>query len=398
MFGRLNGWLHLWLGLITGLVVFIVSITGCIYVFTDEFKAVFYKDRLFIEPQEQPAQPLSAMLENAREALGPEYRVSRFDIHPSSDRTWIFRAMETDPNGIGYWDYYRYYYRVYVNPYTAEVVHVEDTRREFFQLVLDAHMRLLLGQKIGHPIVSYSVLVFVFLLFSGLILWWPKKWTRKSLAQGLKIKWKAKFKRVNYDTHNVLGFYTLVPALVLAVTGLVFSFTWVDHSLYFLFSGGQEKSVRAIPQSLPQLTSTPLPLDRALADVLLKHPKADMVSIRFNEKPTAPYDFQIRKIKSRTYHFEWLYYDRSTGMPQYSYGTDDLNTAEKVRAMNFDLHVGSFMGLPGKILAFLASLVCASLPVTGFLIWYNRKWGKRKRKIKTEKGEIYKQGCLLKRK
>jgi len=45
--------------------------------------------------------------------------------------------------------------------------------------------------------------------------------------------------------------------------------------------------------------------------------------------------------------------------------------------MNFDLHLGFFMGLPGKILAFLASLICASLPVTGFLIWYNRKWGKR---------------------
>ncbi|WP_177181039.1 PepSY-associated TM helix domain-containing protein [Parapedobacter koreensis] len=377
---KLNGWLHLWLGLITGLVVFIVSITGCIYVFTDELKAAFYPDRLFVEPADQPVQPLSTMLANAKQALGSEYRISRFDIHLAANRTWIFRALETNPDGIGHWGYYRYYYRVYVNPYTAAVVHVEDARTEFFQLILDAHMRLLLGQKIGHPIVSYSVLIFVFMLISGLILWWPKKWTKKALLQSVKIKWRATFKRVNYDTHNVLGFYTLVPALVLAITGLVFSFPWVDHSLYFLFSGGQQKAERSIPQSATQLAATLLPLDRALSDVLQKHPSADMVSIRFNDNPTTPYDFQIRKEKSRTYHFEWSYYDRTNATLLYTYGTDDLNTAEKVRAMNFDLHVGSFMGMPGKILAFLASLVCASLPITGFLIWYNRKWGKKKKR------------------
>lgn len=380
MLSRLNGWLHLWLGLITGLVVFVVSITGCVYVFVDELKATFYKERLFVEPTGQPVKPLSEMLANAKQSLGPAYRISRLDIHPASNRSWVFRALETDPDGIGHLGYYRYYYRIYVNPYSGEVIHVEDATTEFFQLILDAHMRLLLGQKIGHPIVSYSVLIFGFMLISGLILWWPKKWTKKVLLQGLKVKWKASFKRVNYDMHNVLGFYVLIPALALAITGLVFSFTWVDQSLYFLFSGGQTKVARNIPKSAPQLKPSPVPLNCALVDVLQKHTSADMISIRFNENPEAPYDFQIRKVKSRTYHFEWSYYDRNSAQLLYSYGTDDLNTAEKVRAMNFDLHVGSFMGMPGKILAFLASLICASLPITGFFIWYNRKWGKRRRR------------------
>lgn len=46
--------------------------------------------------------------------------------------------------------------------------------------------------------------------------------------------------------------------------------------------------------------------------------------------------------------------------------------------MNYDLHVGSILGLPGKILAFFGALIGASLPVTGFLVW----WGKRKKKKK----------------
>ncbi|GGC14057.1 membrane protein [Parapedobacter defluvii] len=388
MLSRLNGWLHLWLGIVTGLVVFIVSITGCIYVFTDELKAICYPDRLFVTPTNHTVQPLSVMLANVQEALGNEYEISRCDIHPAPNRSWTFRALDINPDGFGHWGYFRYNFRVYVNPYTAEVIHVENTNNEFFQLVLAVHTHLLLGHKIGQPIVAYSVLIFVFLLLSGLILWWPKKWTRKALKQSFQIKWRAKFKRVNYDLHNVLGFYTLIPALVLAGTGLVFSFTWVDQSLYFLFSGGQRKVERVVPVTMPPSTTSTSSLDRALNDVLQKYPKADMVSMRVRDKPTAPYDFQIRQLKSRTYYFEWSYYDRHTGKLLSSYGTDGLNGAERIRAMNFDLHVGSFLGLPGKILAFLASLVCASLPITGFLIWYNQKWGK-----KSQTTKIRRQNC-----
>ncbi|MBZ4044583.1 PepSY domain-containing protein [Flavobacterium hibisci] len=49
--------------------------------------------------------------------------------------------------------------------------------------------------------------------------------------------------------------------------------------------------------------------------------------------------------------------------------------------MNYDLHVGSILGFPGKVLAFIASLVSASLLVTGFLIWWGRKNKKAKKII-----------------
>lgn len=378
MFSKLNAWLHLWLGLITGIVVLVVSLTGCVYVFVDEIKAVVYEDRLFVTPAEDGRKPLSEMLDNAGAALGPEYEISRCDLFPAPDRSWVFRAMDVDPDGIGHWNYFRYYYRVYVNPYTAEVIRVEDTRNEFFQLILSLHMNLLLGKKAGHYVVGYSVLIFVFLLLSGLVLWWPRKWNLRTLKQSLKVKWNARFKRLNYDLHNVWGFYILIPALVLAVTGLVYTFSWVENTLYFTFSGGGEKPERHIPVSHPAKDDSLHTLDRALIDVLDRFPGADMVSIRFRSSETAPYDFQVRKEKGRTYHFDWSYYDRGTGDFLWSYDTADLNTAQKVRAMNFDLHVGSFMGLGSKILMFVVSLICASLPVTGFLIWYNRKWKKKK--------------------
>lgn len=54
----------------------------------------------------------------------------------------------------------------------------------------------------------------------------------------------------------------------------------------------------------------------------------------------------------------------------------NYGTADKIKHANRDLHTGQNFGILGKLLAFLASLFAASLPVTGFLIWYQRKYKK----------------------
>lgn len=362
---KFNAWLHLWLGLITGLITFVVSITGALYVFTDEIREIFYRERLYVPLEQLPCQPLSKLMERAQAAV-PGYKIARADIHPASGRTWVFRA-ETK-------------YRVYVNPYNGKVVFIEDQDKEFFRIVLELHRNLLLGKEVGQPLVAYSILIFLFLCISGLILWWPKKWTRKQLKKSFTVKWKASIKRLNYDLHNVWGFYILVPASILAMTGLVYSFPWFDQVFTYIVSGGKYRTQWEIPKSAVALGLDHRAMDEAFTDVLLKYPTADMISMRVRESEDAPYDFQVRMLKSRTYHFTWSYYDKKTGKLLYSYGTEDLNTADKVRALNFDLHVGSFMGLPSKILAFLSSIVCATLPLTGFLIWYNRKWTKKRTK------------------
>ena len=57
----------------------------------------------------------------------------------------------------------------------------------------------------------------------------------------------------------------------------------------------------------------------------------------------------------------------------------DATIADKIVRMNYDIHTGQVLGLPGKILAFFASLIAASLPITGFYIWWGRK--KKKKRV-----------------
>ena len=57
---------------------------------------------------------------------------------------------------------------------------------------------------------------------------------------------------------------------------------------------------------------------------------------------------------------------------------ESVSAARKLQKMNFDLHVESILGFPGKVLAFFGSLVGASLPVTGFLVWWRLEFKKKK--------------------
>lgn len=361
------------------MVVFLVSLSGCLYVFADELKEYFYRDRMYVQAGDGVViQPFSLLYKNAQKALGKDQPITRCEIYPSSDRSWIFRASETNPRGIGYWNYYKYYYRVYINPYNGQVIHVEDTRNEFFQLSLSVHMNLLLGAFIGGPIVGYSTLIFFLLLISGLVLWWPKKWKFKSLKKSFIMKRHSSPKRFNYDLHNILGFYTLLPAALICVTGLVYSFEWADQSIQYIFNKGSAVSKRVTPKSSPNTAYLPGVLNKTIAGLLVKHKDADVFSLRFRKDETAPLDVQVRLASSRTHLFEWYYFDRNTGRLLTNYGHDDLWGGEKIRSLNYDLHVGSFGGLGTKILAFFFSMICASLPVTGFFIWYNKERKKRK--------------------
>ncbi|RZJ83607.1 MAG: PepSY domain-containing protein, partial [Chryseobacterium sp.] len=375
-----------WIGLVTGLIVFVVSITGCINVFSDELKLFFYHKRYYVdENSAREFLPFTQLRETAQKTLNPDVKISRVEVYPGHNRTWVFRASSANKNAFGYWKQYKYYYRVYINPYSGEVVFVENTKNEFFQLILNLHMNLLLGDKVGTMITGISVLCFSILLISGLILWFPRRFTFKAFKKGLTLKRGVGLKRLNYDFHNVFGFYMLIPALIIALTGLVFAFAWADNSMQFLANGAKKTEKREIPKSAPSNGYPAEPTNKAVAAMLKKHPNADVFSIRFREKNTDPLDVQVRLAENRTHLFEWYYFDRTTAKLLMHYNDRNVIGGEKFRSMNYDLHTGAFAGIPTKILAIFICLICAAMPVTGFFMWYNKLAGQKKSKNRGSK-------------
>ncbi|MBB6613179.1 PepSY domain-containing protein [Pontibacter sp. Tf4] len=375
VFRKVNDWLHLWLGLTSGIVVFIVSITGCLYAFQQEIKNALEPWR-FVEVRNKAFVPPSQLLDTASVYM------------PGAEPTGLTYSNKEGAAAVGFGgeeNGKRTFTAVFMNPYTGEFLKKQHTRGDgeydFFRFVIDGHRALWLPYTIGRPIVGVATLIFLLLLATGLIMWWPRKWNKSNVNKSFKIKWKGSFKRVNYDLHNVVGFYSLVLAFVLAVTGLVWSFKWFEDGLYYVTSGGEEMPEHHHPHSdlskANLLANDTIPvLDKAWYKTLAQEPNAQgfYMTPELHDKEDA-IEVIAYQDHGSWYNRNEYYYDQYT-LEHYRVKGDkysEASLADQLVMLNYDIHVGAVWGLPGKILAFFISLICASLPITGFLVWWNKK-------------------------
>lgn len=366
MLSKVNAWLHLWLGIASGIIVFVISITGCILVFEHEIKSLL-NAKLNVEPQEESKLlPPSVLYKSVAEAV-PGKEIHSFWYHGLGKSVAV--SMDSDST-------------VYVNPYTAEIVAYMG-HEDIFHEVNDLHRNLMLGRDIGKPIIGWATFIFFFLLISGMILWWPKKWNKTNRDKSFKIKWSAKFKRINYDLHNVLGFYTLLIALLMTITGLVMSFSWFSRSLYWV-TGGEGAPRRRPPKEVmaPSVNAALVDADKIWYKVrkeIALYNKNEVI-VHLAEKPD---ELIYACTDMHAGYWRDLYFEPATLELSKRSGKrlGDLKFPDQVRKLNYSLHVGAYGGLATKIIYFICSLVCASLPITGFYIW----WGKKKKKKSPKK-------------
>jgi uncharacterized iron-regulated membrane protein len=215
------------------------------------------------------------------------------------------------------------------------------------------------------------------MLISGVVLWWPKnKHVRK---QRFTIKLHTRWRRKNYDLHNVLGFYMCWIAIFITLTGLVFGFQWFAKSVYWVSSGGNNLIEHIDPLS----DTTEEKKYTGLADRLWQqHQKLagdnKILQVYFPASPQSALEIIVNNRPGTYYKADVFHYDQYTGKELVATGSwhgkySEAKAADKLVRMNYDIHVGAIIGLPGKLLAFFASLVAASLPVTGFIVWYGRR-------------------------
>jgi uncharacterized iron-regulated membrane protein len=372
--------IHLWLGLASGLIVFILGVTGCLFVFEQEFKAAFRHGEAYVSPEKKTI-PLDKLWVTAQSGLPPNEKISRTVVYNNPEKSYVFYAYGANEDGWHYFENTEYYKSVYVNPYTGELLKIHDEKHGFFNIIKMLHWSLLLSTEIGQPITGWATFVFVILIITGIVLWWPKN-KKSSKDKAFKLKWKKStgWKRKNYDLHNVLGFYVTAVALILAFTGMVWSFKWFQGLVYVLGSGTTE------PPKIEQMASektdeaATFPYQAILEKSKSVYPEADAFGISPAAGPEAPIHVYVQVHEGKYYENHQMQFDQYSGELLYNRPHSKKNFGEKLLHANYDIHVGAILGLPGKIMAFIGSLICASLPLTGFLIWLNKEKKKRKKK------------------
>lgn len=401
MLKKVSGWLHLWLGLISGLIVFIVSITGCIHVFHEEIIPLLPK-------REQLGQTEIQIPSQGRPLLKPSEIVRRIEhnlygdsvrLNPGLMRYYREKGsilMAGEEGGDRTW--------YTVDPYTGDVLEEKlETYTgtyllkngqiqggnikefDFFEFILDGHMNLWLPPKIGNILVTYGTLIFLVLLISGLILWWPKN--KAAAKQRYWFRWKksTQWRRKNYDLHNIAGFYMFLFLFLIGLTGVCIGIGWVRESVHVLLAGEKRKAgMESIPPNdpakIPDFNTT---LDPVLEEQEAKYPDANTYSMYWSYPARSIPTSVIRIVTYMESGSLVSNYDRYTkkliGIEKHE--EEEENLAHQVEELYLPIHEGSIWGLPTKILAFIASLISASLPVTGFYIW----WGRRKKQPSSTK-------------
>lgn len=367
---KIIGKIHLWLGLSSGLVILILGITGCVLAFemeirnlTESFRKVDVEAKAVLSPSALKVIAEKQLV--SKNALGIEY--------PGEGKA-----------AVAAWYDETHYELVFMNPYSGEVLKHKNMNRDFFRIILDGHFYLWLPNKIGQPITASATLIFLVMMITGLILWWPKN--KAARKQRFSVKWNVRWRRKNYDLHNVLGFYMTWVAIFLAITGLVFGFQWFAKSVYWISSGGEAMVEHQHPVSDTTKQAAFINIADHLWQLHKKDVKGDKsLGVYFASLPGDPVEVVVNHQPGTYYNSDFYHYDQYTGKQLHALGSwdgkfADAKIADKIARMNYDIHVGAILGLAGKLLSFFASLIAASLPVTGFLIW----WGRKRKKPYTD--------------
>lgn len=393
LFKKWIGKLHLYFGLTIGILIVIISITGALYVFKEDIQYALRKDFIYHGEKnidQKQILPISTLEKKIEQQVKVPYPIHWTEIPLDKSKSYKFYWYERNDKAWNYFEEFPIYQTAYVNPFTGKVLSVQDEKNGFFNIVKFIHWSFLLNSDWGKYVVGIPVLIFFFMIISGIILWWPKN--RKASKQRIWFRWKniKSWRRRNYDLHSILGFYSSLIALIVTITGLFYAFFFVQAILYFTFSGGST-SYPTFPEyktTAPKEMRTHYTLDKIAKTVEAYYPKAsaytiDLGHMHIDDHEHENFTIYIRGLEDKYYLYSEMIFDENSGELLLNRPYKDRNMGEKYVAANYDIHVGAILGLPGKILALLSSLICASLPITGFLVY----WGRRNKKKKIEKKE-----------
>lgn len=368
--------IHLWLGLLSSIIVFVVCLTGCLYAFKNQIIDFSNRDKVYISsPSKQVKSPDQIQAELRKD----NKELTSLLMPDDAGRSYVvgYREKQLDK-------------ATYYNQYTGEILGQADVgSSRFFEIVLDIHRNLMMG-NVGRQILGAGILMFCVLLISGLILWLPKK--LKFLKQGLTVMFKAKFQRLNYDLHNTLGFYTFLILFFIAVTGLYITYPWVKNGLIVSLGGSSIDNISKDKDSgddafgglledmlqkqdekknLKNSESASIDKILKLADQYLPYTATTSIELPNKENP------RYVVIKTNRQNFlgmmlpDEVTFDK-TGVFKTKELFSDKPLNKQFTALAKPLHTGEIMGLPSIILYFIVSLIGCSLPITGLLIWWHR--------------------------
>lgn len=366
--------IHLWLSVPFGLIITLICFSGAMLVFEKEIMQASNPHLYYSKNVGKKALPLEELAEKVACTLPDGVQVTGITTFSEPERN--YQVNLSKPRRAS----------MFIDPYTGEIMGRYE-RAPFFDTMFKMH-RWMMGSARnedgsigwGKLLVGVSTLMFVFVLISGVVVWWPRN--RTVLKNRLSIQVKKGWRRFWYDLHVAGGMYAIVFLLAMALTGLTWSFQWYRNGFYTVFGveapqgGGhghspkaQEKGGRKAEENQH---SPYMHWQQVHDDLACTNPGYKQITVSAGSASVS-FDRWGNQRASDKYAFDSLS-GKITEVTLYK----DLPNSGKIRGWIYSVHVGSWGGYATRILAFLIALFGASLPLTGYYLWIKRSISARR--------------------
>lgn len=371
---------HLWLSVPFGIIVTLICFSGAMLVLEPEAVKLLRHDVLYVDGPQHTALPIESLVRSVEQTLPEDVRVTGVTMF--ADPEMACKVNLSKPRRAA----------VYVDQYTGEVKGLYE-RPSFFETMQRLHRWLLDsrddsgGVFWGRTVVGISTIVFVLVLLSGVVIWWPK--TRRMLRNSLKITASKGRHLLWRGLHVAGGMYVLLLLLVMALTGLTWSFQWYSKGFYALFG------VSEVPKSGAVAYAEQAKKEKNKAKGDRNRAEGAREKGRNDAAACAMWQTAYDALRARNPEYEQITvsdgtaevafgglgnqraadkytFDKSTGSITSASPYADSVKSSKLRGWIMSVHMGTWGGMLTRLLWFVAALFGATLPLTGYYLWVRR--------------------------
>ncbi|MCL1472554.1 PepSY-associated TM helix domain-containing protein [Argonema antarcticum] len=338
--------LHGSIGIVMGLLLTVISLTGGSIVFYQELDRALNRSLYHVTPQTQQVSldTMVALVQTAR----PDLPLGFIEIPKKPDESYVINQKIANKHRL----------QTFVNPYTGDLLGSRIWEYSLVGFLYTLHHDLFVG-KVGEIIVGVTGVLLLLMALSGMLLWtgWRK------LMSGLIIRWQAPLPLIGYDIHKVGGILSSLFLSITAFTGVVM----VIVHLLPMFN--HPPDMKPIPQKPPVALSKLI----QKADVAI--PEGKTTSIEFPEHDNQKLIITKKLPNQETGRFDLSFVE----LDRYSSEVVEVNKV--IKADPFfaflvaiaNLHFGTFGGLPTRILYVFVGFMPTLLLITGLINWKRRR-------------------------
>lgn len=372
--------IHLWLSVPFGIIITLICFSGATMVYEKEITEWWQNDLYKVKQVKEQPLPLDSLMRLAEATLPDSVQITGVTVSPDKERP--YRVSLSKPRRAS----------LFIDQYSGEVKG-QYRRLPFFETMIRLHRWLLGsaqtasgGMSAGKWLVGTSTLALVLILITGLLMWLTNR--HKPLKKSLSISVTKGWGRFWHDLHVAGGIYATIFLLAIALTGLTWSFSWYRSGFYAMF--GAEASATGSPANRGEARHGAEASHEERHHGHGGHRRSPYRHWQHLLETTAEQNPGYRQINLKKGTVEVVpegrlslratdkySYDRRSGEITEAKPYSSESRGTKLRSIVYMVHVGSWGGWITRLITFLAALLGATLPLTGYYLWIRRLLRKR---------------------